>query len=412
MSYQRIGTPRVFTDSINWNLSMGSITSSDFTLGGLSMASGSSLMKMFDLRPSNVQTITANGSSTQCTIQINTNEPTNNRQDANFIAILGHNFQSAGAKINVQIDDNVNFASPWNDNRTAVTDIINADAQTDIDSGASLFFDLDASQTSVAVTNGTYFSAGDYIKIDSETMYITNVATNTLTVDRGVDGTTAVSHSEPRDIYFTGYTEPATNGWSLFTFDTSDTDNNYIRLVIDPKGSGADTFDSDLQIGAIIIGEYWDFPHSPDLSIKKQILYDGITRQKSMGGQTYSTATFTKPSNWVVNPWMLQSGVSTRHRTGRLQYDMNFSYLDDSDLFPYRINNFPDFSEDTYGDDFVSNVVQRTLNGHHPMLIQMDKNVTPSPVDDFMWCRLAKEPTFTQSAYRVWDCDLSLIEEF
>ena len=91
MSYQRITTPRIYTDNINWMLSLGQMATSDITLSGLSMASGSSLLSMFDMRPANLQTITASGVSTQGIIKLDTELSTDVTQDANFIAILGHN---------------------------------------------------------------------------------------------------------------------------------------------------------------------------------------------------------------------------------------------------------------------------------------------------------------------------------
>lgn len=54
---------------------------------------------------------------------------------------------------------------------------------------------LDATETGVDVTAGTDFDVLDTIIIDSEQMYITAIATNTLTVVRGVNGTTAATHS-------------------------------------------------------------------------------------------------------------------------------------------------------------------------------------------------------------------------
>ena len=53
---------------------------------------------------------------------------------------------------------------------------------------------LDASETGVDVTAGTDFSAGQTILVDSEQMYIASITTNTLTVVRGVNGTTAATH--------------------------------------------------------------------------------------------------------------------------------------------------------------------------------------------------------------------------
>lgn len=50
------------------------------------------------------------------------------------------------------------------------------------------------SATSVTVTSGTSFVAGHIIRVDNELMRVTNVVTNTLTVDRGWNGSTAATH--------------------------------------------------------------------------------------------------------------------------------------------------------------------------------------------------------------------------
>ena len=53
----------------------------------------------------------------------------------------------------------------------------------------------DAITTSVTVSSRTDVEAGQTILIDSEQLYVRSYSGNTLTVDRGVNGTTAASHS-------------------------------------------------------------------------------------------------------------------------------------------------------------------------------------------------------------------------
>lgn len=53
---------------------------------------------------------------------------------------------------------------------------------------------LDASETGVDVVDGTAYEAGQTILVDAEQMYISSISTNTLTVTRGVNGTTAATH--------------------------------------------------------------------------------------------------------------------------------------------------------------------------------------------------------------------------
>lgn len=61
---------------------------------------------------------------------------------------------------------------------------------------------IDASTTTVTVTDGSVFpSEGDFrILIDSEAMLVTARSTNDLTVVRGVDGTTAATHSDTTNV--------------------------------------------------------------------------------------------------------------------------------------------------------------------------------------------------------------------
>ena len=50
--------------------------------------------------------------------------------------------------------------------------------------------------TTVAVTSAAVFSPGNTLIVDSEQMYVRSISTNDLTVIRGVNGTTAATHSD------------------------------------------------------------------------------------------------------------------------------------------------------------------------------------------------------------------------
>ena len=66
--------------------------------------------------------------------------------------------------------------------------------------GATTSEELDASETGVDVSAGTSFEAGQTILVESEQMYITAISSNTLTVVRGVNGTTAATHATGKSI--------------------------------------------------------------------------------------------------------------------------------------------------------------------------------------------------------------------
>ena len=416
MSYQRFGTPKIYVDNVNWLLNSGNISTTDITTSGVSVASGSSSIELFDMKPSNLQTISANGSSDRFVITINTTLNTDAQQDTNFIAILGHNLNSAGAKMMVQLDDSSVFTTPTNDSLTSLTNVVNAEALADVDTGTNLGSDINDSTTTIPVesTHGSKFSEGDLIKVKrvggeaDETMYVTNISSDNLTVIREVNSTSASTFSAGDNIFFTGYTQPAKNGWSLATF-TQSSDNQHIRIIFDPNGSNTDTFSSDIKIGAILIGETLSLK-SPDLSISKSFSFEGVNRQTSVGGQTYANATYVRGANWFLEPFFNSTNTSPllRSKTGRVNLNMNFSYMDDTEVY----------SENLYGATSISstnsiynNMIAKTNSGMFPMLFQYDSS-TATDKDSFLWCRLASDPSFTQVANRVWNTSINLIEEF
>lgn len=62
-------------------------------------------------------------------------------------------------------------------------------------STATLAEDLDTTEPAVDVSSGAAFRIGQVIEIDSERMEISAISTNTLTVSRAVNGTTAAAHT-------------------------------------------------------------------------------------------------------------------------------------------------------------------------------------------------------------------------
>lgn len=86
---------------------------------------------------------------------------------------------------------------------------------------------IDASTTSVGVTNGAYFQKWDLIKVDDEIMLVTAISSNTLTVTRGWGSTTGASHADASVIKILGPAvpegvdapnSPVTRGELFYTF--------------------------------------------------------------------------------------------------------------------------------------------------------------------------------------------------
>ena len=81
---------------------------------------------------------------------------------------------------------------------------VTEDSGADINEGG----EFSATDTTLTVTDGAQFAVGQTIIIDSEQMYITAIATNDLTVARGVNGTTAATHDDSSDISIARYPSP------------------------------------------------------------------------------------------------------------------------------------------------------------------------------------------------------------
>jgi hypothetical protein len=77
-------------------------------------------------------------------------------------------------------------------------------------SGTTTAEELDASETGVDVADGTALAAGQTILIESEQMFIESISTNTLTVERGVNGTTAATHATGKAVYIYRYPKAIT----------------------------------------------------------------------------------------------------------------------------------------------------------------------------------------------------------
>lgn len=68
-------------------------------------------------------------------------------------------------------------------------------------SGATVGETYNSSDTTLTVSNGTKFQKGQTIRIDSEWLYISDIATNDLSVERAVNGGAAAAHSSGTVIY-------------------------------------------------------------------------------------------------------------------------------------------------------------------------------------------------------------------
>lgn len=366
MANLNIRKPRFYVDRLNYLLTRGvaptyalnvEATNSGANIVGLKDTSD--LPELIDMRPLNQ-------------VEFNTKASTVTRQDVvipsfnfgfgsyktNFIAILNHNMKSAEANFKMAYDTStqahvqaVNFP---NAKRVVPTQVFNGVVSEDL----------------------------TYNDSDGQSYRL---------VTPSADGSTIMTFSEIDSAY-----------WGL-----------QFRGVTDSGGTGTgDYFDNehDLKIGCIIIGEYYDMPHSPDLSVKRSIEFDKQNIQESLGGQRFSNMTsYGKSllSTTNFSPFQTYTGNNKRGLYGgRMTYDMKFSYLNSSDVMPstYDIQTQAD-------DTVVSDIWNYTHGSHIPFIFTQDGTSTDE--SDYLFARFGQNKLdMTQVAPDVFNVAMRIEEEF
>jgi len=177
------------------------------------------------------------------------------------------------------------------------------------------------------------------------------------------------------------------------------------------EGNSSNTFSStDLFVGCILIGEYYEMPHAPDLNVTRMISYNRLNDlQESHGGQRFSnlksygrTAESTSKSPFTT----ASNGYDSQG--GRLIYDMNFSFIDATDLMPDEYDIVAD------DDNFVDDVWNKTNGNHIPFIFSIDKSSEGDNAEsEHVFGRFANNSLdMTQVAPNVFNISLTVEEEF
>lgn len=210
---------------------------------------------------------------------------------------------------------------------------------------------------------------------------------------------------------------PQYNGTSIWTFDEI---NDYWRGFGVYYASADTPDDYPHQLGSFVVGKYFDCPNSPDLNLTMSRRFDGIKRQKTVGGKTLANIYYDGPTEWTMNnadgttykypPFELdttgtdfdqrvKSGIG---RKGLRSWKLTFSYISESDMWidnevsntlisdgestPENNDPNPMLSDNSF--NFVWNC---TLGGTLPFIFQPD-NTNNNP-DQFSICTF-RENTF------------------
>ena len=302
---------------------------------------------------------------------------------------------------------------------------VSFDTGGDTDSQVLITLDLqDASykQNYIAILNHNLNSASGKIRVfagdaSSDVATVDAGAADTSDISWGSASTTEVVNadtitaaSDNKDVTI----EPASDGTTIFTFNTQDLRYWAVQFEGATGGSGADEDETwgstDLLVGGIMIGQYYDMPHAPDLNIKRSIEYPSNKVHKSLGGQRFGsavnigrTATSTSKSPFAL-------GVESRDmHGGRINYEMNFSYLRNTDVMPDEYHN-ADYDDNS----FVGQVWNITDGNLRPFIFSIDNGSTGAGAEsEHIFARFDDNVlNMNDVAHNTYNMNLNLSEEF
>jgi len=212
------------------------------------------------------------------------------------------------------------------------------------------------------------------------------------------------------DTVSTSQVTPATDGSTIISWSGGEQAYQYWGIQF--EGDGGNTFDgsTDLFVGCIMIGEYFEMPHAPDMNITRMISYNRMNDlQESHGGQRFSnlksfgrTASSTSKSPFTT----ASNGYDTYG--GRIIYDMNFSFISAANMMP------DEYDIIAVEDNFVSDVWNMTNGNHLPFIFSIDKDSEGDNAEsEHIFGRFANNSLdMKQVAPDMYNISLTVEEEF
>ena len=242
------------------------------------------------------------------------------------------------------------------------------------------------------------------------------------------------------------------NGTSISTFSDKNGLNEYWRAfkVYTESEVGIDNYTH--QLGSFVVGKYWDTPNSPDLSLTMSRRFDGIKKQKTIGGKTLANIYYDGPTEWTMNhpidndlngtykypPFELDTTAqvdtqgyrfdyrakSGLGRKGLRSWSLTFSYISEDDMWmdnevssKVTSDSIDDGEIPTGGsdpnpmftDDSFNFVWNCTLGGTLPFIFQPD-NTNNNP-DQFSICTFRDNTlSVKQVAYNTYSLSVTIDE--
>ena len=257
----------------------------------------------------------------------------------------------------------------------------------------------------------------DFVSGSGKVELFTNVSGGIKAISEAIIGTTVTNTAQAGNGTFLA----KITGWNG---DISDTHGFSIKSWLgenDPTGQFLEF--SDFQVG-----HYYDFPHSPNLSVSVSYSFDGIKRKRTMGGTDLTQINYLKPSWGRFEPFSTTLASDSQDFTdvslkGRRIIEMSFDFINESDMFPKNLHqntfvqdyyngegNYAGFEYDEGGHNanILGNYLNLTLGGNLTHILQLD-----SEQHDFVLVKLdGKATKITQKSPNLYSVKLKFIEQF
>ena len=403
MTFSRTLKPVFYPDAVNHMKLNGRAKSDILTDRTGSYNSGFDKFDLFDLNPQNLTSFDTSGNTTThilIQIDLGTSAP-----DVDYVALLNHNLVSAEGTIRVA--HSASTMSTAGAGTTIVSGTATLNGSWVPDSGETINEAVDNSETDIDVSDGTKFTVGEIIRVSggsgNENMLIGSIVSNTLTVTRAQQGSSATTFEVGDNIFRYNCVTPAADGDTLIDF-TASSDRYWALEIIPSDGVFSAT---DLTIGAMMIGEQHTLSLSPDINVGHSFEMNGVNISTGISGKRHSSPNWIKASNttWTTGNYIpFRLDVGTSQIPGREVYSFSYSFIDDTGFFPSDLGS-------PSGDNFIFDVMSRTAWQAVPLIMSVDSTSTTQ--GDYIFCRFRADSfNLTQVASSVYSTSFSVDQEF
>ena len=295
----------------------------------------------------------------------------------------------------------------------------------------NMILGLDATGT----TRGNQYSYGKFSYYESEETGWVGQPPPTKHIIVGEGGSGALHYADTLGYAIQHYPD----GWNNdYGFGYSRIEYNFANKTDDDAGDDNFQVGDILKIGSLSFGKYFDLPHNADVDVSLGFDFSGITRNKTVSGDTLTQINYKRPKWGDLRAWtnidltpyqeqgidpkqaLLDQDYSTTGLQGRRSWNLSFSYISKDDMFPknfdgnmggdYESTELGELSTFTWDEDssIVSSWANATLGFQLPFILQPDKNK-----QDFAIVKAkANSIKVSQQAPMLYKFSITLIEQY